>query len=239
MTSNQSVTQLMNTCITNWEQESDQRATFLSCYLLMTENMLKSIEADQFHDSKWVYFLLHHFADYYFDALHAYENNRAQTPKVWVRVHDAAREDTTQVIQNLLLGINTHINYDLIFTLVDMLEPGWEQLSLFERDQRQADHNQVNQIIAKTIDTVQVQVLESLVPEMDLVDKLMGPLDEWMISGLISHWRDDVWHQAVDLLETKEPAAREDKITGIEQQTLNRASTILLDDGRIDLFGML
>ncbi|MBK5109033.1 MAG: hypothetical protein JJE12_12920 [Anaerolineales bacterium] len=60
-----------------------------------------------------------------------------------------------------------------------------------------------------------------------------------MISGLISHWRDDVWHQAIVLLETKEPAAREHKITGIEQQTLNRASTILLDDGRIDLFGML
>lgn len=60
-----------------------------------------------------------------------------------------------------------------------------------------------------------------------------------MISGLISHWRDDVRQQAVDLLETKEPGAREQIITGIEQQTLNRASTILLDDGKIDLFGML
>jgi hypothetical protein len=239
MTTDQPVTQLMNEHIKNWEIVSDQRATFLRCYLLMTENMLGAIEADQFHDSKWVYTFLHRFADYYFDALDAYEVNRAAAPEVWVRVHDAAISGTTRVIQNLLLGINTHINYDLIFTLVDVLEPEWERLSLAERDLRQSDHNHVNQIIADTINAVQDQVLESLVPEMDLVDKLLGPLDEWLISGLISHWRDDVWQKAVDLLETKEPRERAHKKGEIENQTQIRASTILLEDGKIDLFGMV
>ena len=60
-----------------------------------------------------------------------------------------------------------------------------------------------------------------------------------MISGLITLWRDNIWQQTVDLRKTKEPASRELKITAIEQQTLNRASPLLLDDGRIDLFGML
>ena len=205
----------------------------------MTENMLAAIEADQFHDSKWVYAFLHRFADYYFDALKAYDHKREEAPEVWVIVHDAANKGTTQVIQNLLLGINTHINYDLIFALVDMLEDEWELLSQSEREIRRSDHNQVNQIIAETIDSVQDEVLETLVPEMDLVDKLMGPLDEWMISKLITHWRDDVWQQAVDLLETNELDQRARKKEEIEIQTYNRASTILLEDGRINLFGMV
>ena len=239
MVNHQSVTQMMKSYITGWEQESDQRATFLSCYLLMTENMLQAVEAGQFHDSRWVDSLLHRFAEYYFDALQAYENDPAQAPRVWVKVHDAAHTPSTQVIQNLLLGVNTHINYDLIFTLVDLLNPEWEHLSLLERDQRHADHNRVNRIIAQTIDTVQDQVIETLVPEMDLVDRFMGPLDEWMISELITHWRDDVWQQAVDLLETDEPGLHQQKIDAIEQRTLDRASTILLEDGRLDIFGFL
>ena len=73
---------------------------------------------------------------------------------------------------------------------------------------------------------------------MDLLDKLMGPLDEWMISGLISHWRDEVWQQAVDIIDTKDPKAREMRTIEIEQRTLQRASTILLKDGSLDLFGI-
>lgn len=234
----QPVTQLMKDWIADWEQVSDQRATFLNCYLLMTENMLEAIYSEQFYDPPWVKSFLNCFADYYFEALDAYETNRAAAPRVWIRVHDAAGDKSTQVVQNLLLGINTHINYDLVFTLVDMLEPEWDQLSFFERNRRQADHNQVNQIIAKTVDSVQDQVLESLVPEMDLLDKLMGPVDEWMISGLISHWRDEVWQQAVDILDTKDPGAREMRTIEIEQRTLKRASTILLQDGSLNLFGI-
>ncbi len=233
------VTQRMKSYLSDWDHNSDPRATFLSCYLLMTENMLAAIDSGQFHDPIWVYAFLHRFADYYFNALELYKVDRLKAPAVWVRVHDAAQLPTTQVLQNLLLGINTHINYDLIFTLVDMLEPEWDRLSPVQQDQRQADHYQVNRIIAKTIDAVQDQVLETLMPEMDLVDKLLGPLDEWMISGLISHWRDEVWDQAISLIETRDPDARQLKQHQIEQQTQSRASTILLEEGGIDLFGLL
>ena len=233
------VIQRMKKLVSDWERVSDRRATFLSCYLLMTENMLSAINTNQFQDSRWVHTFLHRFADYYFDALYAYETDRPKTPGVWLRVHDAALLGNTRVIQNLLLGINTHINYDLIFTLVDMLEPEWEHLSLDKRIQRQSDHNQVNQIIAKTIDSVQDQVLEAQIPEMDWVDKLLGPLDEWAISSLISHWRDEVWQQAMILIETKDLSASALRVREIESQTQSRASTILLEDGSIDLFGLI
>lgn len=233
------ITQRMKNYIHNWEKQSDPRATFLSCYLLMTENMLTAIEAHKFNDSGWVFSLLNRFAAYYFNALEAYEQKITEAPPVWIKVHDSTLKRGTHALQDLLLGINAHINYDLVLTLVDMLESEWMHLNPSEREQRQNDHNFVNQIIYETIDSVQDQILENLVPEMDIVDRLLGGMDEWMISELIGHWRDDVWGQAVDLIETIDPDDREQKRTEIENRTQSRASLILLVDGKMNPLGIL
>ena len=130
----------METLAQQWQQRSDQRCFFLRCYALMTGNTLRAIEEGQFHDARWVSQLLHHFADYYFLALDAYECNATETPPVWRMAHDATLAPDTEVLQDLLLGINAHINYDLVLTLVDMLEPEWAGLSPEQRGQRYEDH---------------------------------------------------------------------------------------------------
>jgi hypothetical protein len=64
----------------------------------------------------------------------------------------------------LLLGVNAHINYDLVLTLVDLLEPEWKQLSAEQCQQRHSDYCHVNEIISLTIDIVQDDVLERSIP---------------------------------------------------------------------------
>jgi hypothetical protein len=145
----------MQELVQTWEAASDRRAIFLNCYLLMTRNMLTAVDADEFIDRDWVYALLHRFADCYFGALEAYEQGNAGTPAVWQTAHDATREPQTHILQNMLLGINAHINYDLVLTLVDMLEPGWAQLSSLQRARRYTDHCRVNAVIGRTVDVVQ------------------------------------------------------------------------------------
>lgn len=233
------ITLVMKGYIRKWEQKSDPRATFLGCYLLMTENMLAAIEDRQFNDPDWVKSLLERFAVYYLDALKAYDREVSKAPRVWIKVHGATLHGGTHALQDLLLGINAHINYDLVLTLVDLLESEWAQLNQLERQQRHDDHNLVNQIIHDTIDSVQDQILEKLLPEMDIVDKLLGRLDEWMISELIAHWRDEVWQQAIDLVETIDPDERERKRRVIEHRTQTRASAILLEDGKLNPLGIL
>ena len=51
------------------------------------------------------------------------------------------------VLQNLLLGINAHINYDLVLTIYDMPAPEWERLTEEQRRRRFQDHCTVNVII--------------------------------------------------------------------------------------------
>jgi hypothetical protein len=224
----QSLTQRMHHLVNQWEQCSDNRWVFLSCYTMMTENMLTAIDAGGFIDGGWVERLLHHFAGYYFRSLEDFERGDEDIPAVWGLAHHAASRLNTGVMQNLLLGINAHINYDLVLTLVDLLEPDWERLSQGQIQQRYDDYCTVNDIIAETIDAVQDTVVERVKPDMDLIDRLFGPVDEWLASQLINAWRERVWRQALNMLESPNGGARERLRRAIEEATLQRSRSILL-----------
>lgn len=216
----------MQSRIREWKATSDDKALFLNCYMMMTSNVLAAIQQQEFDDPVWVNRLLYHFADYYFAALEAYEHDPASAPAVWQRAHDVTRNSETAALQKLLLGVNAHINYDLVFTLVDLLRPEWRNLSEPQRAARYADHCHVNDVIGRTIDAVQDQVLEPAIPVMDYIDKLLGPIDEMLISRLITQWRETVWLNAMSLLSTDDAQEQTQLIRKVEEQALKTAEFI-------------
>ncbi len=210
-----------------WESAGDKRAVFLSCYAMMTENMLLATEEGRFRDAGWVNRLLHLFAGYYFDALELYESDAPVTPLIWRHTHDATLQRRLHVLQSLLLGVNAHINYDLALALSDMLMPEWRQLSEDQRQKRYADHLLVNDIIAETIDAVQDEVVEKEDPFMNIVDVLMGRLDERLLSGLITRWRAGVWEDAHELMEAAAAGDAEPVRVQLENKAMRRAGMML------------
>jgi hypothetical protein len=227
----------MQGLIDAWEKAGDLRVVFLSCYAMMTRNMLEAIEAGVFEDNTWVYTLLQHFAEYYFVALEAFEHE-GMTPLVWQLAFDAARQPHSHVLQDLILGVNAHINYDLVFALADMLMPEWPSLSEEGRLSRYRDHCHVNEIIHRTIDSVQDQVIERYNPAIELVDRLMGPLDEWMTSWFINDWREEVWKHATRLVQSPEQG-REALRQEVERQAVKRARSLLGEDGVVGLVNLI
>jgi hypothetical protein len=216
----------MHSLLDGWEKAGDRRCIFLSCYAQMTGNMLKAIQAGEFHDNAWVGELLEHFAAYYFNALENFEQQPQSAPAVWQATFETAQDAQVHVLQHLMLGINAHINYDLVFALEDMLRPNWQDLSLRQRTERYEDHSRVNQVIADTMDAVQDNVVERFAPRMDLVDDGLGPLDEWLASKLISIYRDRVWQQTIRRLQASN-ADEADQLRGmVEKAALQRARSI-------------
>jgi hypothetical protein len=227
MLEEQPVLARMTTLVEQWEAAQDRRAIFLGCYRLMTRNMLDAIEAGLFHDGLWVSNLLHGFSDYYFHALALYEQASQATPHVWKLAHDATRDAEVSTMQHLLLGVNAHINFDLVFALYDQLAPEWNDLSAEQRAQRHADHELVNRIIGETVDAVQDQVIDRHAPWFKVIDILLGPTDEWLTSHLISHWREEVWEQTVRYLELATPEERAALRQHVEQQAVRFGTDML------------
>lgn len=226
MTGERPAVERMSVLVEAWEQAGDRRAIFLACYTAMTRRMLAALEAERFRDADWVRSLLERFADYYFDALDACCAGRPQAPAIWRRAHDAAVRPHTLAVQNLLLGVNAHVNYDLVFAVVDVLQVDWPRLSAAERQARRNDFCLVNQIIAETVDEVQDEVLERYTPAMDVLDTLLGPLDEWVVAHLIARWRDEVWDNAVRWLETPDDAGHAALRAAVEEAALRWAARL-------------
>jgi hypothetical protein len=222
-----SAVQRMEMLVQQWEEVADRRAIFLKCYQLMTMNMQTAIQAGEFNDTEWVEKLLEHFAGYYFQALLAFEGNDPLTPLPWQIAFAATQRDDLSIIQHLVLGVNAHINYDLVLAEVDMLEPEWAELDSETYQQRHQDHHLVNAVIAMTIDSVQDTIIEAQEPHWDILDRLLGPVDEWLISKLITSWREEVWERAVITLNRDDGDRRKQLEQQLSGQVAERARLIL------------
>lgn len=211
-----------------WEAVSDGRQIFLDCYARMTRNMLAAIGRGRFEDSVWVAGLLNHFADYYFDALAAFDKASEGVPPIWDHTHRAALNPRTTAVQNLLLGVNAHINFDLVFALFDVLESEWPTADDALRASRYRDHCMVNHIIGETVDEVQDEVIERYAPSLDLIDKVAGPVDEWFVSWMIAKWREEVWQRAVRMLSCSTDADRDAIRHDVASSAMERARLLLI-----------
>lgn len=228
-----SVLVTMQTHIDRWEQSRDQRVIFLTCYAMMTQNMLTALARGEFADRVWVSALLHRFAEYYFEALDAYDR-RADVPMVWRQAFETCTRPRVHVIQHLLLGVNAHINYDLVLVLVEMLRDEWPQLSPEQARARYADHLHVNQVIYDTLDRVQDEVVERYSKSMALVDKAFLRADEWLLYRLIRTWREQVWNNA-HLLMTCDAAQASSIQEAVSARAVRRGQALLMQRG---MFGL-
>ncbi len=217
-----------------WEATSDRRAIFLTCYAMMTQNMLVALAAGEFQNRDWAEALLRRFADYYFEALVAYEGRSAATPPVWQHTFESASRPDLHVIQHLFMGVNAHINYDLVFVLEELLRPEWPQLDTAAVESYYRDHCYVNEVIFRTINAVQDEVVERYSPLMDVVDKALGNLDEHLLGQVIRRWREEVWSSAIELLNHSAESYTQVK-TSVCERGQRRSEAIT---GQLGLLGL-
>ena len=67
-------------------------------------------------------------------------------------------------------------------------------------------------------------------PAMALIDVLMGPLDELLISHMITQWRETVWQYAYRLLEAESAEEQVVLLREVEEETLKLGRLIRLRD---------
>lgn len=180
---------------TRLRNRDDRRAVFLTIYVRMTGKVREGIERGQFEDPDWMGRYLVGFANYYRRAFLAFERGQlGPVPDPWRIAFGSALRGDSLVIQDSLLGVNAHINYDLALTLNNVgIDPN--------RPQKYADHVEINNILARLIDAQQDALAEMYATGIGDFDAAIGRLDESFFLRSMTEGREQAWRVAVVLTD--------------------------------------
>jgi len=173
-------------------ERGDRRAVFLTVYSRMTGAVRTAIDDGAFLDSEWAASYLVAFANRYRRALVAFERRAFESlPRPWLIAFAAAARGETLVAQDALLGINAHITYDLTYTLGDVgIDP--------DRDAKREDHDRINAILARLVQTVQDALVETYAAiGIAGIDTLLDPFDDRLALLGLKGSREFAWRNAV------------------------------------------
>ncbi len=201
-------------------EQHDRRAIFTTAYLVITGAINQRIKDDWFIDNQWVGQYAVCFANLYRQALLAYESGDLTLPKAWRFSFDTSVQNKGLLLQDLLLGVNAHINYDLALALHEVgIDP--------QRQQRYRDHTAVNQVLQAATDRLQAQVCDLYAPVLRLLDFAAGRWDEVLASFSVTKARENAWLTAVSLANARDSLERDGLRGGLNDRAAVMARLIL------------
>jgi hypothetical protein len=179
--------------LAEYRANNDEKGIFLTAYLAMTATLKHAVETNGqtgiFHDPEWITKYAVAFANLYREAL--IQEETQTEPKSWKIAFDAARNNSALVFQDLLLGINAHINRDLPFAL--------KEVGVFPQAQRRADHLAINRVLQTALEPVQTSIAEGYAAGLGVLFNLFDPFDDDISNFAFTTARDVAWVHGVAL----------------------------------------
>ena len=196
----------------------DHRAVFATTYLTLSKVLRKRIRRDPhlFRDRRYLAFEVTHFANFYFHMLHASERGRP-IPEAWRISIDTARRGDANAGQDMLIGINAHVQRDMPYVIA--------QLGLVTRSgaSRKPDHNVMNRVLDEAYQPVVDAIRRRYDPIVSTTNAEWNPLDDVGGLEMVKAWREGVWRNAERLVNARTPAQRRQVSASIEANAANWA----------------
>lgn len=146
------------------------------------------------------------FANRYFAAYQAYQAG-AKPSRSWQVAFNSTKAGQI-ILQDLLVGINAHINLDLGVVTAETFP---NALNSFHED-----FNRINQILAALVSGVEA-VVGRFSPLIDLLDRVGGRDENEILNFSLDAARDDAWTNAV-ILALQPPAIRPYTIQAVDRK---------------------
>lgn len=180
---------------------ADRRSVFLTVYATMTGRVEAGIASGQFEDPDWIRAYLVAFANRYRRALVDFERGN-DVPAPWELSFGASYDSATLLLQDALLGVSAHINYDLPYALRSAaIDP--------DRPAKRRDHDRINRVLEALVDVVQRSLADVYDAEgYRRLDRQLGSLDEAFTLIGLTEARTLAWRHAVRLTDTRSALLR-------------------------------
>jgi hypothetical protein len=196
----------------------DHRAVFATTYLVLTKTLRSAMARNPrlFRDRRYLIYEDTLFENYYVKMLRAVDRGKP-IPEAWRIAIDTAAHGDANAGQDMLLGINAHVQRDMPFVLA--------QLGLVRRSgaSRKPDHDVMNDVLNEAYEPVVQAIQQRFDPMVSLTNASWNPLDD--IGGLemVKGWREGVWRNAERLVNAKSEDERRQVMDGIETNAANWA----------------
>lgn len=197
----------MQRALDYYHERNDYRAIFLRAYYIITvdvrdaANQRGDYQEQIFFDPRWIDALAGKFSSLYYQSLTTFERS-PDAERAWKLAHKTAIEKTSTVAQDLILGLNAHINYDLAYGIYLNLKEHNDQSNHLLLPRRKFDHDQVNNILVRSIPRITETLTRDYGGGIALVSRAMQNLDEMLTESGLKYYRERVWWNAISYLAT-------------------------------------
>jgi hypothetical protein len=200
----------------------DFKAVFATTYLELTKVLRDAVAQDPgfFRFPRFFFREDALFANVYFRTVRAWERGELEkVPPAWEIAFETAEGGEALGAQDMLLGINAHVQNDMPFVLA--------QLGLRDRhgNSRKPDHDKANQNLSQGYEPVVTAVGERYDPNMSLTNPGLYA-DELAGLELVRQWRENVWRNAEKLVNAETDAERARVAANIQEYAAQWAKGI-------------
>jgi hypothetical protein len=199
----------------------DHRAVFATTYLLLTVQMRDTIRKHPrfFKDLRWLIYEDTVFANFYFNVIKANER-RKPVPQAWQIAFDTAKKGDANAGQDMLLGINAHVQRDMPFVLATV------GIRTKKGATRKPDHDVVNQILSDAYEPIVSTIGRRYDSLVTISNASWNPIDDVAGLEMVKGWREGVWRNAERLLDAKTRGERRQVADSIETNAATWAGLI-------------
>ena len=169
----------------------DHRAVFATTYLVLTQTFLEALRADPglVRDRRYLFTEDALFANFYFQVLRA-DRRGADVPDAWRIALDTAGDGEVNAAQDMLLGINAHVQNDMPFVLAAL------GLTTPRGESRKPDHDASNAVLDRAYQRVVDEVERRYDPLLAVTNPDGTTADDSAGLELVRSWRERVWRNA-------------------------------------------
>lgn len=175
--------------------EQAHLGTFLSTYRRTTAAVGAAVAGGVFEDAGWVVRWTEAFGRYYTDAHDAHLAG-GSVPRPW-RLTFAVAPDV-HPLGHLLVGIGTHINYDLPQAMLDVIsDDDFADPDLLVS--RVRDHDRIDDVLSARVAAED----GALGGARRLVDRVLTPANRWASRRFLAESRRKVWENVLALQQAR------------------------------------
>jgi hypothetical protein len=181
------VLQILDGIVADCKAKSDPLGYFAALYRQVTLNVKQGIAEGFFADGPRMDRFDALFANPYFTAYDAFRSG-GQLPRSWQVAFDSTQSGQLIILQDLLVGINAHINLDLGMVTGETFQG--QALQDFK-----GDFDKINTILSGLLPAVEATVGE-FSPMLDVLERIGGKDAVEVLDFSIVAARDDAWMHA-------------------------------------------